>query len=94
MTFRDHRSGTGIYGDRSGKGYGRCLRPAPRPAGRGVPGQWQANAAEIFYLAEYGADAMGGMSDGLIADLVQDDSPEYIGGTFVSPLAGGWKKTG
>ena len=31
------------------------------------------------------------MSDGLIAGLVQDDSPEYIGGTFVSPLAGGWK---
>ena len=31
------------------------------------------------------------MSDGLIAGLVQDDSPEYIGGAFISPLAGGWK---
>ena len=59
--------------------------------GTEFPEQWQANAAEIFYLAEYGADAVGGMSDGLIAGLVQDDSPEYIGGTFVSPLAGGWK---
>ena len=36
----------------------------------------RANAAEIFYLAEDGADAVGGMSDGLIAGLVQDDSPE------------------
>ena len=59
--------------------------------GAEFPEQWQANAAEIFYLAEYGADAVGGMSDGLIAGLVQDDSPVYIGGTFVSPLAGGWK---
>ena len=59
--------------------------------GAEFPEQWQANAAEIFYLAEYGADAVGGMSDGLIAGLVQDDSPEYIGGAFVSPLAGGWK---
>ena len=59
--------------------------------GTEFPEQWQANAAEIFYLAEYGADAVGGMSDGLIAGLVQDDSPEYIGGAFVSPFAGGWK---
>ena len=47
--------------------------------------------AQIYRQVETIFSVGGGMSDGLIAGLVQDDSPEYIGGTFVSPLAGGWK---
>lgn len=59
--------------------------------GADFPPEWQANAAEIFYLVEYGEAALAGESDGLLDALLIDENPEFVGGDFVSPFADGWR---
>lgn len=55
------------------------------------PPEWQSNAAEIYYLVEFGDAALAGEADGLIDGLLEDENPEFIGGDFVSPFADGWR---